>query len=70
MTSNKNLNQLKIAFCEKQRTNKWLAQQLSVNYMTVSKWYTYKTRLNLYIIAKIFQFLQMDRHKLLQPSNS
>lgn len=37
MAENKNLNRIKVALAEKQKTNKWLAEQLDVNPATVSK---------------------------------
>lgn len=39
MTS-KYLNRLKVVLAEKQRTNKWLAEQLGKDQTTISKWCT------------------------------
>ena len=36
----KNLNRIKAVLADKQRTNKWLAEQLDKDYATVSKWCT------------------------------
>lgn len=40
MEKTKNLNRLKVVLAEKQRTNKWLAERLSKDPATVSKWCT------------------------------
>ena len=34
------INRLKVVLAEKQRTNKWLANELDINPSTVSKWCT------------------------------
>ena len=38
MERSKNINRLKVVLAEKQRTNKWLAEQLDKDPATVSKW--------------------------------
>lgn len=38
--ASKNLNRLKVVLAEKQRTNKWLAEQLGKDQTTISKWCT------------------------------
>ena len=38
MEKEKNINRIKVVLVEKQRTNKWLAQQLGKDPATVSKW--------------------------------
>ena len=40
MERQKNINRLKVVLAEKQRTNKWLAEQLDKDPATVSKWCT------------------------------
>lgn len=37
---NKDINRLKVVLAEKKRTNKWLAEELSKDPATVSKWCT------------------------------
>ena len=52
----KNLNRLKVVLAEKQRTNKWLAEQLGKDQTTISKWCTNSSQPdlgNLMLIAKI-----------------
>ena len=40
----KNINRIKVALAEKEKTNKWLAEQLNVAQTTVSKWCTNTTQ--------------------------
>lgn len=54
--ASKNLNRLKVVLTEKQRTNKWLAEQLGKDQTTISKWCTNSSQPdlgNLMLIAKI-----------------
>lgn len=37
---NKKLNRIKVMLAEKNRTNKWLAEQLGKDQTTISKWCT------------------------------
>ena len=53
MAENKNLNRIKVALAEKQKTNKWLAEQLDVNPATVSKWCTNSSQPSLDMLARI-----------------
>ena len=43
----KNLNRIKVVLAEKQRSNKWLAEQLGKGPATVSKWCTNSAQPNL-----------------------
>ena len=38
--ASKNLNRIKVVLADKQRTNKWLAEQLGKDKTTISKWCT------------------------------
>ena len=38
--ASKNLNRIKVVLADKQRTNKWLAEQLGQDKTTISKWCT------------------------------
>ena len=44
--ASKNLNRLKVVLAEKQRTNKWLAEQLGKDQTTISKWCTNSSQLD------------------------
>lgn len=59
----KELNRLKIVLVEKKRTGVWLAEQLDVTPVTVSKWCSNITQPTLYTLDKIANLLECDiRH--------
>ncbi len=61
-----NLNRLKIVLAEKQRTGKWLAEQLGKDQATVSKWCTNKAQPSLETLYEIAKCLEVDVKTLLQ----
>ena len=62
------LNQLKIVFAKKKRTNKWLAEQLGVNQTTVSKWCTNTTQPDLQTLKRITELLEVNIQDLINFS--
>ncbi len=63
------LNRLKVVLAEKDKTNKWLAEQLGKDYSTVSKWCTNTTQPNLEMLIKIASVLDIEVSDLLvKPS--
>ena len=61
----KNLNRIKAVLAEKNRTGKWLAEQLEVNTATVSKWCSNTTQPSLQTLDKIADILKVDPRDLL-----
>ena len=61
----KNLNRIKVALVEKNKTGKWLAEQLGVNTATVSKWCSNTCQPNLYTLDKIATLLEITTRELL-----
>lgn len=61
----KNLNRIKAVLAEKNRTRKWLAEQLDVNTATVSKWCSNTCQPNLYTLNDIARLLKVDPRDLL-----
>ena len=59
MTS-KNLNRLKVVLAEKQRTNKWLAEQLGKDQTTISKWCTNSSQPDLGNLMQIAKILDVE----------
>ena len=59
------LNRLKVVLVEKQRTNKWLAEQLGVSTVTVSKWCTNMPQPDLQTLAKIADLLECEKRELI-----
>lgn len=68
-----NLNRIKVVLVEKQKTEKWLAEQLGKSNCTISKWCSNTIQPDLQTLAntrQISQLLEVDRRELLTPSNS
>lgn len=53
------LNRIKVMLAEKQRTNKWLAEQIGKDPATVSKWCTNTLQPGLETLAKIAERLDV-----------
>ena len=63
-----NINRIKVVLAEKNRTNKFLAESLSVDPSQVSRWVTNLQQPNLETLLKIANALEVDTRELLQPS--
>lgn len=61
----KSINRLKVVLAEKQRTNKWLAEQLDKDPATVSKWCTNTAQPGLETLVEIAKVLDVDVKDLL-----
>ena len=61
----KDLNRLKLVLVEKKRTAKWLAQELGVSPVTLSKWCSNTTQPSLQTLDKIADILEVDTRDLL-----
>ena len=61
----KDLNRLKQVLVEKKRTAKWLAQELGVSPVTLSKWCSNTTQPSLQTLDKIADILEVDPRDLL-----
>jgi putative transcriptional regulator len=59
------LNRLKVVLVEKQKTSKWLAGQLGVSTVTVSKWCTNMHQPDLQTLAKIADLLGCEKRELI-----
>ena len=68
MEKEKNINRIKVVLVEKQRTNKWLAQQLGKDPATVSKWCTNTSQLGLETLLEIARVLEVDIKELLNST--
>ena len=62
---NKQLNRIKVVLVEKRRTGIWLAEQLGVSAVTVSKWCSNTTQPTLQKLDKIAELLEIDKRELL-----
>ena len=61
----KKLNRLKLVLVEKDRTGVWLAEQLGVTAVTVSKWCSNITQPTLPTLDKIAELLEVDPRQLI-----
>lgn len=59
------INRLKAVLADTGKTNKWLAEQLGKNPITVSKWCTNTTQPDLYTLTMISELLKIDIADLL-----
>lgn len=62
------INRLKVVLVEKEKSGKWLADQLGKSTCTVSKWCSNTTQPDLHTLSKIAQLLNVDTRELLTPS--
>jgi transcriptional regulator with XRE-family HTH domain len=63
------INRLKVVLVEKEKSGKWLADQLGKSTCTVSKWCSNTTQPDLQTLTRIAQLLNVDTRDLLTPSN-
>lgn len=64
------INRIKVVLVEKQRTSKWLAEQLGKSENTVSKWCSNKVQPSLESLVEIARILDIDIRELLVPMKS
>lgn len=64
------INRIKVVLVEKQRTSKWLAEQLGKSENTVSKWCSNKTQPSLDTLLEIAMVLDIDIRELLVSTRS
>ena len=65
----KNLNRIKVVLAEKQRSNKWLAEQLGKGPATVSKWCTNSAQPKLENLVEIAKCLNVDVSELIRKED-
>lgn len=61
----KQLNRIKVVLVEKMRTGVWLAEQLGVSPVTISKWCSNTTQPTLQTLDRIAELLEIDKRELL-----
>ena len=61
----KNLNRIKAVLADAGQTNKWLADQLGKDRVTISKWCTNTTQPDLQTLSKIAEILGVNIRELL-----
>lgn len=66
--ASKNLNRIKAVLADKQRTNKWLAEQLGKDKTTISKWCTNSSQPDLESLMKTAKLLEVEVADLLRDN--
>ncbi len=64
---NKRLNRIKVVLVDKQRSNKWLAEEVGKDPATISKWVTNTTQPNLETLLLIAKVLDVNVNELVRP---
>ncbi len=59
-------NRIRVVLADKQITNRWLAEQMGVTDMTVSRWKTNKIQPSMAQFVEIARLLQVDIKDLLE----
>ena len=59
------INRIKVVLVEKQRTSKWLAEQLGKSENTISKWCSNKVQPSLETLVRIAVILDLDVRELI-----
>ena len=66
----RDLNRLKLVLVEKKRTGVWLAQELGVSPVTISKWCSNITQPSLPTLSRIAELLDVDPRALLNGKDA
>lgn len=64
------INRIKVILVEKHKTNKWLAEQLSKDQATISKWCTNSSQPSLETMIEIAKALDVDVRDLIVPTQT
>jgi len=64
----KNINRIRVVLAEQNRTNKWLAEQLKVSEITVSRWVNNTQQPAVEIFVDIAEILKVDIRDLFEST--
>ena len=67
--SKKKINRIKVMLAEKEKTNKWLAEQVGKDPATISKWCTNTAQPSLEMLLQIAKVLNAEVKDLLRESD-
>lgn len=67
--SNKKINRIKVMLAEKEKTNKWLAEQVGKDPATISKWCTNTAQPSLEMLLQIAKVLNVEIKDQLRESD-
>lgn len=63
------MNRIKAALADKQRSSKWLAEQIGKTEITISRWCSNTAQPSLEMLVKIASILNVDPRQLLNCNN-
>lgn len=63
------LNRIKVVLAEKNKSNKWLSEQLDKDPAIISKWVTNTTQPSVEMLIQIAKALNVSVNDLLEPNN-
>ncbi len=63
----KHPNRIRVVLADKQITNHWLAEQLGVTDITISRWTTNKIQPSVSQLIEVAKLLKVDIKDLLEP---
>lgn len=67
MESKEAINRIKVMLAEKNRTSKWLANEMGRDPATISKWCTNTAQPSLSQLMQIARLLEVDVRELIRP---
>ena len=62
------MNRIKVTLVEKQKTNRWLAEQMGKSENTISRWCSNKSQPSIAQLIKIASLLNIDAKDLLETT--
>ena len=62
------MNRIKVVLAEKQRTNRWLAEQMGKSENTVSRWCSNKSQPSIAQLQEVPKCLDVDVRTLITPT--
>ena len=62
------INRLKVVLAEKDKTNKWLAEQLDKSEVTISRWVTNEIQPSMEMFLAIAKLLDVDVRQLINAT--
>ena len=62
------MNRIKVVLAEKQRTNRWLAEQTGKSENTISRWGSNKSQPSIAQLQEIANLLDVDVRVLIRPT--
>jgi len=64
------INRLKVVLTEKNKTNRWLAEQLGKSEVTISRWCTNEVQPSMETLFEISNYLDVDILELLNSTKN